>query len=104
MSAPSRSATTTRAPRSRKSAAVAARIPAAPPVTRTALFVSSTRVTYPEPGRCTRRPTPGGLVDDGDRVDLDQKSRLGQRVHRQEGVGGLVVAEHRDPRRRDVGE
>jgi hypothetical protein len=45
-----------------------------------------------------------GSIDDRDRLDLDQVLGFGQRLHPHDGVGGLVVAECRDPRLRDIGQ
>jgi hypothetical protein len=39
-----------------------------------------------------------GSVDDRDRVDLDQQLGVGKRLHAEHDVGGLVVAEDRNPR------
>ena len=41
-------------------------------------------------------------VDDGDRLNLDQVPRLGERLHSEQRVGGLVVTEDRDPGLRDL--
>jgi hypothetical protein len=40
-----------------------------------------------------------GSIDDRDRLDLDQVLGLSQRLHPHDGVGRLVVAEHRNLRR-----
>jgi hypothetical protein len=40
-----------------------------------------------------------GSIDNRERLNLDQIPGLGQRLHPQQDVGGLVVSEHRDPGR-----
>ena len=52
-------------------------------------------------GSSTRRT---GLVDNRDRINLDQIAGLGQRLHSYQRVGRLVVTEYRSPCLRDIGQ